>query len=141
MGAVIQADHHIRVVAHLELDGFFRSELVFTTAPLRLKGDSPTVHPAEFWVLPDEGIRLEPTRIGNDWAVPAGHRMQPTQRPDHIRAGFLHQVESIHHHSLNPHHFQVSGVHCAHHPKSGIGQEDRVSQGAVWKDEGALSHL
>ncbi len=48
MGAVIQADHDIRAVAQLELDGLFWGQQIFAVAAFRLEAEPLFVQAAKF---------------------------------------------------------------------------------------------
>ena len=68
MRAVIEADEHIGAKIELKLDGFLGGELVFTLGSLGAEDDPPVAETAIFGVLPDQGISLKASRIGDDRA-------------------------------------------------------------------------
>ncbi len=125
MCAIIQANDHIRAICDLQLNTFFRRQLELPGGSIGLKIDAFGSHIAEFGILANQGISLKPARVGDDRAFPVTHFMQTTQGLDRAAARFLHQVECIHHHSLNVGILEILAVDTSHQAKGGIRQVNR----------------
>src|ERR1700730_12704770 len=95
----------------------------FAVSPLRLKSNPLVIHIAKLVMLPDQRIRLESPRIGNNGMRPTGHSTQSTQRCNRRRTWTLHEMEGVHHNSLYPALFQVRAINVAHYAQRGIRQE------------------
>ena len=122
MRAVIQAENDLRVKTDLQLDTFFRGQQELPFAAFRQKGNAVIGQGAEFAVLADERIRLESAGIGEDGFLPARKPVQPAQGFDRGGAGFLHQVEGVHHQRLYAACSCGSRINRTHLPKRRVRQ-------------------
>src|SRR5438067_12452772 len=95
----------------------------FAVRSLRLKSNPLDIHIAKLVVLPDQRIRLESPRVGDDVMRPTGHSMQSPQRRDRRGAWTLHEMEGIHHNCLYPALLQICAINVAHYAQRGIRQE------------------
>ena len=82
MGAVIEAHNDIRIVADLQLNGFFGREVKFTVGTFRFESDAIVIQVAKAGVLLNQRICLETARVGDDGLVPPAHFVQAPQRLD-----------------------------------------------------------
>src|SRR5216684_3266614 len=132
MCAVVEADNDIRAIADLKLDALFRRQMKFAVRPLRLKSNAFVIHIAVFAILPDQGICLKATGIGDDGMRPAGHAMQSTKRRDGRGPWTLHEMEGIHDYGLYAALLQVNAIDVAYYAQRGIRQERGELQRSTW---------
>ena len=128
MGALIQTDHHIRPEGKLKLYGFFRGELNFAFAALRVKDEPVFIHFPEGFIFPDQGKGLKTAGVRDDGMLPPAHAVHAAERLHYQTARLLHQVEGVHHQPFHAGAFKVQSVCSADHAVSRIRQVDRIQQ-------------